>query len=740
MTEINLKELTNGMSLTEIGQAIRAAFDQLVPVPESSEVRAVLMGQSEIEHLFNPGSFYNMLPVPDVTGTNMIVVRQEGTGVAPTEYEVTNENIAAGLVSEAMGALACYLRDIFGSDVRFIIGDGAVPGTGRPSLADDSNDDRSWSDFASVVSYIDTNFGEINTLIECWYNADAGGIDDFKDNFWPLYFGVNPDGSTFNIGTLYTLGTINDYTVDHCLWDDDAATGEKGRGIFSDRTKWCVLTPMPFNNAPVAPDAEWDNFSSDPNARLIEPARQVMRSLESEPEAQRVGLIVGPSAHITDFEGGIHPAENTNPNGKGLFAMSFAAPIATAGNKTISEPFISAIEGPETGEYIDVVVDLPNNGTLTTLRQLRGLSLPVTPSPHQQVVTGFEYFRSASSTLRPVFNESETTYPQAHRGAITITDSGSGSPKKGRVRIDMADDAVANDAVKYLGGQATAMLQTPRDVDNELFLDMLVEHIPGYYNSSNAYTYEGVAVRPLQQAQTVNVPAPPFAVRGAYYDGTNDALTSTSVVPSGPSGLMSLWLKNGAVSWSQLIRLVQMRVSGDIKLDLKTTGIGLELTVQLSDGSSVRPPFRAGTNNTNMVVGQWYHVLIAWNSTNVTIYVNDVQSVVTATGLGAFTGNLNQLGVGSASSTGSKWTGDLAHVWISTTQTLDITQSANRQKFVVAGSPQDLGANGELVTGTAPEFYFDGDGAGWNNVGTAGSFNVTGELEASDSIPGYSVE
>ena len=352
-------------------------------------------------------------------------------------------------------------------------------------------------------------------------------------------------------------------------------------------------------------------------------------------------------------------------------------------------------------------------------------------------MTGFEYFRSASSTLRPVFNESETTYPQAHRGSVTIVDSGSGSPKKGRVRIDMTDNAAANDAVKYLGGQATAMLQTPRDVDNELFLDMLIEHIPGYYNSGNDYTYEGVAVRPLQQAQTVNVPAPPFTARGAYYDGVDDRLTSTAIVSSGPSGLMSLWLKAGTVSWTQLLRLVQLRDSGNTKLELRTTGTGLQIAVTLNNGTNISNAFLAGANDTTMVVGQWYHVLISWNSTSVIVYVNDVNSITVATGDDFHTGTLNQHGVGSQSSTASPWIGDLAHVWISTTQTLDITQAANRAKFVVAGVPQDLGANGELVTGIAPEFYFDGDGPGWNNVGTAGAFTAAGALEASSTTPSY---
>lgn len=737
MDVVTLKELT-GLTIPQIADLILNLHNQNggEPVTDTpTTITAVIMGQSEIEHIFNPGGFYDMTPVPDVTGTNMIVVRQEGTGNAPVEHEVTNANISAGLVSEAMGALACYLRDICGSSVRFIIGDGAVPGTGRPSLADDSNEDRAWSDFEAVVNHIEQNYGDINTLIECWYNADASSITAFKENFNPFYTGQYPNGSTFPLGSTHA-GPGGSYVVNHCIYDGDAPANQKGRGLLKRSvTALNIMGIMPFQGTSTTVEA--DKFTQ--GLRNEEPARQVMQAFAEDMVSRGFNCTYGPSTHICDFDGGIHPAENTDPNGKGLFAMGFAAPLATEAGTAIEEPFISAVEGPQNGDYIDVVVDLPNGGTLTTLRELRGLSMPATPSPHQQLVTGFELYRSASGSRRPVFSESETSYPQPHRGAVTIIDSGSGSPKKGRVRIDMTDVAEFGDSVSYLRGQASAALLLPRDTDNKLFLDMLIEHIPGYYNSSNDYTYEGVAVKPLQSDIAVNVPAEPYSARGAYYDGSNDALTATHSVPTGPRGMMSLWFKNDAASWTQLTELVQMRVSGDIKLDLKTTGIGLQFTVQLSDGSSVSPPFRAGTNNTNMVVGQWYHVLIAWNSTNVTIYVNDVQSVVTATGLDAFTGNLNQQGVGSASSTGSKWTGDLAHVWISTTQTLDITQSANRQKFVIAGAPQDLGANGELVTGTAPEFYFDGEGAGWNNLGTAGAFNITGELTASDSVPGYTV-
>lgn len=102
---------------------------------------------------------------------------------------------------------------------------------------------------------------------------------------------------------------------------------------------------------------------------------------------------------------------------------------------TIGEPEIVGIEGPNDGSYVDLVVTLPNGGTLTTLAAIRGTTYAGT-SPHQQPVTGVELTRSGG-TRRPVFRTDQTSYPATHRGTVTISDTGSGSgaARRGRVRI-----------------------------------------------------------------------------------------------------------------------------------------------------------------------------------------------------------------------------------------------------------------------------------------------------------------
>lgn len=744
MGDVMYLKRDSGYTLSEIAGILAGGA-----APGVTEVRAIFMGQSEIEHLFNRGSYYDMLPVPDVTGTNMIVISQSGDLQAPEEYEVTAENIAAGLVSEAMGALACYLRDIVGSNTRFIIGDGAVPGTSRRSLADTSTDGsetikRYWQDFLSVVSLIENNYGPVEYLVECWYNADAGSIPNFKDNFWPFYFGVDPQGNEVEIGTTYAASTP--YQVDHILWDALAPDDQKGRGVFrKDQTKWRILTMMPFNNGAEEPAAENINFS-EYDGRLSEPDRETMMNLVNETEAQSVDLIVGPSGHLVDFDGGIHPIENTDPNGKGLFAMAFAAPIATAAGEEILEPYISDVEGPTDGSYIDVVVELPNGGTLTTLRQLRQLDLNVTTSPHHQEVTGFELFRSSEGIRRPVFNTYETDYPQEFRGTVTIVDSGSGSPKKGRVRITMENNAEFSDSISYLRGQATAILLRPRDADNKLFLDMLIEHIPKYYNSEANYTYEGVPVRPLQSDIPVTVLAPPFQSRGVefYSDGTDgDGLhVSTSIPVTESQGTIAYWFKQDDPAWPQLKHVAQFREGSNTKFTVRTGNDCLFFSLVLQDGSTKSLQFNetALTSNggTAMQPDVWYHVAHEWIGTTIKTFVNGNLIDTSTLSDVAWSGNLTALGIGSYSymSPGAAITASLGHMYLNLNERVDLEQ--NIDMFIDGnGYPVDLGGNGEIPTGSAPELYFDGDGSSWNNVGTAGPFNLTGALEVAAPAPGY---
>lgn len=80
---------------------------------------------------------------------------------------------------------------------------------------------------------------------------------------------------------------------------------------------------------------------------------------------------------------------------------------------------------------------------------------------------------------------------------------------------------------------------------------------------------------------------------------------------------------------------------------------------------------------------------------------------------------------------------DMADVWIAPGVSLDLSVDANRRKFIsAAGKPVDLGANGELPTGSPPTIFFSGDKDAFPvNKGTGGAFTLVGALTDADSRP-----
>lgn len=721
--------------------ALRGRGDGSGPEPGPTTISAMIMGQSEIAYLFLTGGAYSSLtpkPVLPVEG-NLTVITQEGPGVAPVTRAVTQAALTAETVNPAMGALAAFLA-FARPGLRFVLGDGAVPGTGRPALYDDTTngtDGRLWSDFTSVIAAMTAEAGgSVQHLVECWYNADAGSIGNFVNAFWPFYFGMTGAGATFPLGTAH-----NGAQVDHCLWDATAAAGATGRGLFTRTgTRWHVLTPMPFHNAPVAPAPEMASFSEN-NARLSEPDRQALIDMAANAQAVSVGLTVGPSAHLCKFGGAsttIHP-DTGDKDGQIGFMWPFALALLRASGMTIGEPAISAIEGAPDGSYADLVVDLPNGGILTTLRAFRAGPAYAGAAPHRQAVTGIEITRSGAAR-RPVYKLTETGYPAAHRGTVAIVDAGSGTPRRGRVRITPETPFAFGDRLSYLRGQATAVLQEPRDFN--LYPDFLIEHVPGLYDSSASYPFEGIAVRPCQSDLSAPVTPPAFTPRGAYHNGaTGYRSAAMTGVPAASQGMISMWYRSADTAWNASTRtLFSFRVGANVRLEAKTSSTGRITITLVNDTGANSIICYAGPGSLQHATGQWYHLLMDWTATAAAVWING--NAVGSKSYAALTmagSNLSQMGIGTTSTGSQYWLGSLAHVWISPTQRLDFAVQANREKFALAGVPVDLGANGQLPTGAAPEWYYDGDAPAWANQGMAGSVALDGGplTPAPAPPPGY---
>ena len=80
------------------------------------------------------------------------------------------------------------------------------------------------------------------------------------------------------------------------------------------------------------------------------------------------------------------------------------------------------------------------------------------------------------------------------------------STRKGKVRITPTDVFVSGNSLSYLRGQATAMLLEDRDLTAQLYLNMLIEHVPSLYNGAALYPFEGIPVRPYQAEIAIPVP------------------------------------------------------------------------------------------------------------------------------------------------------------------------------------------------------------------------------------------
>lgn len=143
--------------------------------------------------------------------------------------------------------------------------------------------------------------------------------------------------------------------------------------------------------------------------------------------------------------------------------------------------------------------------------------------------------------------------------------------------------------------------------------------------------------------------------------------------------------------------------------------------------------------------GTWNHVLGSVDLADTSkrhLYINDVNRLHVFT----YTNNTidftkADLGIGAACNGDNKIDGRLADVWVDYGTYINFADSNNRRKFIsAAGKPVNLGANGELPTGAAPEIFLhldDGQAAVnfATNRGTGGGFTVTGALSTGATSP-----
>jgi hypothetical protein len=226
-----------------------------------------------------------------------------------------------------------------------------------------------------------------------------------------------------------------------------------------------------------------------------------------------------------------------------------------------------------------------------------------------------------------------------------------------------------------------------------------------------------------------------YTATSAVFDGTNDYLDRTANLTGTADskvGLFSAWLKMGAGSNNAAFNAILTWSTGGSYITRDTSG---RVEFQLSN-SSAAPVVKLRSNSSSLVIASgWVHVLASWDTSTAGrrhLYINgSAQTTVvtfTADGVIDYAATVAGIEVGGFSGGQSKFNGLMAEVYFAQ-EWLDISVEANREKFILAGAPVDLGADGSTPTGTQPILYLSNPYGTFNeNLGSGGDFTVVGAL------------
>jgi hypothetical protein len=223
--------------------------------------------------------------------------------------------------------------------------------------------------------------------------------------------------------------------------------------------------------------------------------------------------------------------------------------------------------------------------------------------------------------------------------------------------------------------------------------------------------------------------APP--IQAVALDGNNDDLIRSSAmsgVSAGAFGSMSFWLKvntNGA-------NLSFIAMESGVADSFASRGVTNKLTIIWRSGSAAR--INMTSSSDILIASGWVHVLASWNAgaSDYQLYLDDVSDLASGSNPA---GNINYtagtIRIGTGPGSTSDFNGALAEFWLSTTEQIDFSVTANRRKFIKAdGSPAYLGPDGSLPTGNQPAIYINQPAATWGtNAGFGGNFTIINDLK-----------
>lgn len=463
-----------------------ALSDALIPGPtlRVSAQTAVLvgLGQSEFAYISESTSFYRQLSPPTLRATADFTLHQRngtGTGAATstTKTRLAPGNIAS--VNPAMVVLANALDYIFPAS-KFAYVDATEVGTSRTQLVDNADTTRIWARTADIVTEAEADYGNITRVAEFWYASDLGAMPNWLANFAPVYYGENPNGTNFVLGSTRTTATIaTSAVIDNCLWDFESGDpAVKGRGLFKRTTPLDIVRKGSWGETTATPWQGIDTFVAD--SRF-----------------QALGGKYGPHACGWFSDG--HPIV-TDPHGIYEAAFDFVFPsFLRARGLNIVEPAFTTVNIGPGGAYLDIAFPPQNGGVLSTKRRVKGLANPASPSIYWQEVMGFEVLRIGDLEGRfAICRPGAAGIAPKYQGTVTIQNATT-------VRITPVVPFASGDRITYQygsgfcrdasSGAAYVYPDIQRNSAEKWMLDLPIEHVAAYTDPAAAHPFCGFGLK-----------------------------------------------------------------------------------------------------------------------------------------------------------------------------------------------------------------------------------------------------
>lgn len=229
-----------------------------------------------------------------------------------------------------------------------------------------------------------------------------------------------------------------------------------------------------------------------------------------------------------------------------------------------------------------------------------------------------------------------------------------------------------------------------------------------------------------------------YSAKAVTFDGTNDYLSRTAQldgIADGKLGTLSLWINGAQPATSRYV--MYFGTTGRFSVLVISTDGSMSISGRTSAGANM---FAMNSSTNPVADGSWHHVLASWDTSDTNkckFYLDDadVTTVALISNNDIDYATAGNIACGAGASGNFRLGADVAEFYF-TTEWLDLTDSAVRAKFIKAGRPVSLGADGSKPTGTAALLYLKGPASNWGtNAGSGGNFTVNGTFTDASTAP-----